>query len=67
MLVEPVLELKECLPKLLDSVEGPHPQQLLLQGSDEPLSHAVALRGFDEDGASTRCRGRLSPVGSHGS
>ena len=50
MLVEPVLELKERLPKFLDSVEGPHPQQLLLQGPDEPLGHAVALRGLDEAG-----------------
>ncbi len=50
MLVEPALELKERLPKFLDSVEGPHPQQLFLQGPDEPLGHAVALRGLDEAG-----------------
>jgi|SRR5690554_5781949 hypothetical protein len=43
MLVEPFFELKQRLAELLDGIEGSHPQQLLLQGSDKPLSHAVAL------------------------
>ena len=33
--VEPVLELQQRLPQFLDGVESPHPQQLLLQGTDE--------------------------------
>ena len=48
MPVVPLLELQQRLPQFLDGVEGPHPQQLLLQRADEPFSHAVALRGPDE-------------------
>ena len=46
--VEPVLELEQRLPELLDGVEGPHPQKLLLQGTDESLGHPVALRRPDK-------------------
>ena len=48
MFVESVLELEQCLPEFLDGVEGPDPQQLLLQRADEPLGHAVTLWRPDE-------------------
>ena len=35
--------------KLFDGIEGPHPQQVLLQGSDEALCDAVAL-GLSHEG-----------------
>ena len=38
--------------QLLDGVEGPHPQQVLLQGSDEALCYAVALGLSHEGGRS---------------
>src|SRR4028119_55133 len=34
--------------QLLDGVEGPHPQQVLLQGPDEALGAAVPFRGANE-------------------
>ena len=42
------LERKQRLPQLLDTLEGPHPQQVLLQGADEPLGAAIAFRGADK-------------------
>ena len=51
MPVEPILELEQRLPQFLDGVEGPYQQELLLQGPDEPLGHAVAFRCPDEAGA----------------
>src|SRR5215213_8503647 len=36
--------------QLLDGVEGPHPEQALLQGADEAFGAAVALRRADEGG-----------------
>src|SRR5215212_6353493 len=36
--------------QLFDGVEGPHPQEVLLQGTDESLGAAVALGGADERG-----------------
>src|SRR5919112_3385734 len=36
-------------PQLLDRLEAPHPQQVLLQGADEPLGAAVAL-GLPDEG-----------------
>src|SRR4051794_12505892 len=35
---------EQCLTELLDGVEGAHPEQVLLQGPDEPLRTAVPLR-----------------------
>src|SRR6516162_5859773 len=45
-------ELDECGSQLFDGVEGPHPQQVLLQGSDEALCDAVALGLSHEGGRS---------------
>ena len=48
-----VVELPERdqrVAELLDGVEGPHPQQVLLQGADEALGAAIAFRGSDEGG-----------------
>src|SRR5258705_1455783 len=42
-------ELDERGSQLFDSIEGPHPQQVFLQGSDEALCDAVAL-GFSHEG-----------------
>ena len=53
--VEPLLELNQRLPEFLDSVESSHPEQLLLQGTNEPLGYPVALRCPDE------ARARLDP------
>ena len=36
-------ELDECGSQLFDGIEGSHPQQVLLEGSDEALCDAVAL------------------------
>jgi hypothetical protein len=38
-------ELLESLTQFLDGVVDPDPQQILLEGADEPLGDAVAL-GF---------------------
>ena len=43
MLIESRLEFQQCQPQLLDRVEGARPQQLLLEGADEPLGHAIAF------------------------
>jgi hypothetical protein len=37
-------EVDECGSQLFDGVEGPHPQQVLFQGSDEALSDAVVAK-----------------------
>jgi hypothetical protein len=36
-----------------DALEGPHPQQILLQRANEPLGTAIAFRGADEGGLIT--------------
>src|SRR3954451_5541034 len=41
-------EREQRLTEFLDGLEGPHPQQVLLQGADEPLGAAIALRGADK-------------------
>ena len=41
---------QQRLLKLLDAVEGPHPEQVLLERADEPLGAAIAFRGADEGG-----------------
>ena len=46
--IKPILKVEQGLPQFLDSVEGSHPQELLLQCPDEALGHPVALRGPDE-------------------
>lgn len=46
--VEPLLELPQSLPQLLDHLERPHPQELLVESPDESLGHPVALGGTDE-------------------
>jgi len=51
MAVESLLELQRRPAQLLDRIEGPHPQELLLQGANEPFGHAIALGGADEAGA----------------
>src|SRR3954453_5642217 len=43
-------EREQGLPQLLDGLEGPHPQQVLLQRADEALGAAIAFRGADEGG-----------------
>src|SRR5262245_60763146 len=43
-----LLELVEGEPQILDRLEGPHPEELLLERADEALGHAVALRFPDE-------------------
>ena len=48
MSVKAFLELKQRPPKFLEDIEGLPSQQLLLQRTDEPLGHAVALRCLDE-------------------
>src|SRR3974377_2339388 len=45
-------EVDECGSQLFDGVEGPHPQQVLLQGSDEALCDAVTLGLSHERGRS---------------
>src|SRR3954447_3441855 len=42
-------ELDERGSQFFDGIEGPHPQQVLLQGSDESLCDAIAL-GFSHEG-----------------
>ena len=42
-------ELDERGSQFFDGIEGPHPQQVLLQGSDEALCDAIAL-GFSHEG-----------------
>src|SRR3954449_8025179 len=39
---------EQRLTELLDGVEGPHPEQVLLEGADEALGAAVPLRGPHE-------------------
>ena len=51
MPIKPILKVEQGLPQFLDGVEGPHPEQLFLQGPDEPLGHAVAFRRPHEAGA----------------
>src|SRR3954447_19561189 len=41
-------EGQQRLPKLLDGVEGAHPQEVLLQGPDEALGAAIAFGGSHE-------------------
>jgi len=48
VLIESFLELQQRLPQFFDGIEVAHPQQLLLQGADEALGHAVALRRPDK-------------------
>src|SRR4051794_40184274 len=43
-------ELDQCVAKLLDGVEGAHPEQVLFQGADEALGAAVAFRRSHEGG-----------------
>src|SRR5208283_615676 len=42
---------EEREPQLLDGLEGTEPEELLLEGSDEPLGAPVALRGTHESRA----------------
>ena len=37
-------EREQRLPQLLDGVEGSHPEQVFLEGADEPLGTAIAFR-----------------------
>ncbi len=45
-----LLEVEQCQPELLDCPEGPDPEEVLLERSDEALGAAVALGGADEGG-----------------
>src|SRR4051794_6144706 len=76
-LVVGLLEGLERQAQLLDGLEATHPQQVLLQGPDEPLGPPVPLRGPEDRlrrclqararrPASSRCRGRGSRPGSGG-
>lgn len=42
--VESRLEVQQRLAQLLDGIKALYPEQLLLEGADEPLRDAVALR-----------------------
>src|SRR3982750_4928358 len=46
-------EGQQRLPKLLDGVEGPHPEQVLLERADEALGAAISL-GSSHEGGRTR-------------
>src|SRR3954467_4803 len=41
-------KVEQRLPKLLDGVEGPHPEQVLLERADEALGAAIPLGGPHE-------------------
>ena len=41
-------EREQRLPQFLDGLEDPHPEQVLLQGADEPFGAAIAFRGADK-------------------
>ncbi len=56
-----VPELDQRLTELLDGVEAAHPGQVLLEGADEALGAAAALRGAERR-ASSRCPGRRVPL-----
>ena len=43
-------EFEQCEAQLLDGLEVPNPQQVLLQSSDEALGTAVSLGRTDEGG-----------------
>src|SRR3954469_2441424 len=43
-------KVEQRLPKLLDGVEGPHPEQVLLERADEALGAAISLRRPHEGG-----------------
>ena len=43
-------EREQRLAKILDRVEGLHPQKVLFQGPDEALGAAIAFGRADEDG-----------------
>ena len=43
MMVVQVLELKQRPPQFLYGGERAHPQEILLQGADEPLTVAISL------------------------
>src|SRR3954470_4121316 len=43
-------EREQRLTEFLDGLEGPHPEQVLLQGADEPLGAAIAFRCPHEGG-----------------
>ena len=45
-------ELDGCGSQVFDGIEGPHPQEVLLQGSDEALCDAVAFGFLHEGGRS---------------
>src|SRR3954451_24725104 len=43
-------EREQRLTEFLDGLEGPHPEQVLLQGADEALGAAIAFRCPHEGG-----------------
>src|SRR3954462_2349492 len=43
-------EREQRLTQLLDGLEGSHPEQVFLEGADEPLGTATAFRGAHEGG-----------------
>ena len=53
LLVVLTLELQQGLPQVFDRLEGPHPQEVLLEGPDEPFGAAVAF-GLADEGRGTR-------------
>src|SRR5215213_2013138 len=57
-------EDQQRLPKLLDGVEGPHPQEVLLERADEALGAAISLGGSHEGGRTLDAQeGKLSLEG----
>jgi len=51
LLVVEVLKLQQRLPQVFHRLERADPEEVLLEGPDEPLGAAVALRRPDEGGA----------------
>ena len=60
-----LLEFQQGQPQVLDRVEAPDPEQILLEGAHEALRDAVALRLPHEGRRAFRtgCRGRAATSG----
>ena len=54
-------ECDEFGAQVLDGFERPHPEQVLLQGSDEALGDAIALGSRTKDGEASMPRHLISP------
>ena len=59
-----LLESQQRLTQVLDRIESPDPEQVVFQGSDEPLGAAVSFLARGRTRANSRRRGTRSPSGS---